>query len=64
MKTYFCVCTTVYDSGRIIAAVVDSKEAENKPENHCTEKRDRDIYADWFDTIEEAEAFVKEAKEA
>ena len=64
MKTYYCVCTTVYNSGRVVATIVDTKEAETKPESHCTEKRDRDIYQDWFDTIEEAEKFVKEAKEA
>ena len=64
MKTYWCVVSTVYDSGRVVAAVVDSKESESKPENHCSEKRDRDIYQDWFDSYSEAEAFVKEAKKA
>ena len=64
MKIYYQVTTTVYDDGRVSCAITGTIEAESKPENHCTEKRDRDIYADWFDTIEEAEAFVKEAKGA
>ena len=64
MKAYYCVCTTVYDSGRLIVALVDSREAESIPESHCTEKLDRDIYQDWFETIEEAKEFVKQAREA
>jgi len=64
VKTYWCVCSTVYNSGRVIAAVVDNKESELKPESHCTEMHDRDIYQDWFDSYEEAEAFAKEAREA
>ena len=63
MKTYYSVTTTVYDNGRVAAAVTGSVEAGSRPVNHCTEKRDRDIYCDWFDTIEEAQALVKQAKE-
>ena len=64
MKTYYCVITTVCDSGRIIAAVVDHKEADGKPPSHCTENRDCDIYQDWFGSYEEAQAFADEAKSA
>lgn len=64
MKTYYCVTTAFYDSGRVVAGITDSREAESKPESRYSELRDRDVYEDWFECFEEAEQFVKEAKEA
>ena len=64
MKTFYSVTTTVYDSGRVVVAVTDSVQAETIPENRCSEKSDRDIYTDWFESMDAAQAFVKEAKEA
>jgi hypothetical protein len=64
MKTYYCVTSAIYDSGRIVVAITDSKEAETKPEDTRTAKNDRDIYEDWFDSIEEAKEFVEESKNA
>jgi len=62
MRPHYSVTTTVYDDGRVSAALLVCMEADTKPENRCAEKRDRDIYTDWFDTKEEAKEFVKEAR--
>jgi hypothetical protein len=64
MKTFYCVTSSFYDSGRVVAAITDTVEAYTKPENHHTEKRDRDIYTDWFGSLGEAQQFVKGAKKA
>ena len=64
MKTFFCVVSTVHDNGLVTATIVDSVEADEKPENHCTEKLDRDIYQDWFDSWEQAMQFVEDARRA
>ncbi len=63
MKTYWCVTVTIFDNGRVTAAITASKDADYKPESHFTGTSRRDIYTDWFDRYEDAEAFVKEAKE-
>ena len=39
-------------------------EAVEKPENRSTSTRRKDIYTDWFDSREEAEKFIEEAKRA
>ena len=64
MKTYYCVTSAYYDSGRVVAGITDSAEADAKPDSRCTEARDRDIWSDWFETIEEAKQYVKETKGA
>jgi hypothetical protein len=64
MQTLYAVTTTVYNSGRVVAAITDTVEAESRPENRCTEKRDRDIYTDYFDSKAKAQQFVKDTKEA
>lgn len=63
MKTFWCVMTVFYDSGRVTAGIVDMVEAARKPKNSYVEKANRDIYTDWFSDIDEAERFVKEAYE-
>jgi len=37
---------------------------ERLSSNRYDEKRDRDIYTDWFDTYEGAEEFVQDARRA
>lgn len=64
MKTYYCVTTTVYDDGKIIAAITSVVEAACKPENSSNSLKRRDVYNDWFDNPEEAKEWIKEAKEA
>lgn len=64
MKVFWCVMTAVYDSGRVTAGVTSVVEAVRKPENDFKSMARKDIYHDWFETREEAEAFVKEAEMA
>lgn len=64
MKTYWCVTTSVDDRGRVVANITNTIEAVSKPENSSTSTKRRDIYNDWFESEEEAQAFVDEAKRA
>ena len=64
MQTFYNVMTTVDDKGRVTAAIVGTVEAKIRPESSFTNKSRRDVYNDWFDTLEEAQEFVEEAKTA
>lgn len=64
LKTYWCVTTSVDDRGRVVAAITDTVEAVSKPENTSISTRRKDIYNDWFESPEEAQAFADEAKRA
>ena len=61
--TYWAVTTAFYDNGRVTANIVTSIEADQKPQAGYRETRKCDIYTDWFDTREGAEAFVAECRE-
>ena len=62
MKTYWCVTTSVDNRGRVVANITNTIEAFCKPENSSASTSRRDIYNDWFESEEEAWAFVEEAK--
>lgn len=64
MKTYWCVTTSVDDRGRVVANITNTVEAVRKPENSSKSTARKDIYNDWFESHEEAERFVEEAKSA
>lgn len=64
MKTYYCVTTAFYDDGRVTAAITDEVQAIAKPESTNKTTSTKDIYCDWFESKEDATAFIKEAKEA
>lgn len=64
MKSYFCVTTSVYDSGKVIAAITNTIQAVCKPENSFKSLNKKDVYNDWFDSQEEAQEFVEEARQA
>ena len=64
MKTYWCVTTSVDNRGRVVANITNTVEAVCKPENSSTSTSRRDIYNDWFESEEEAQAFVNQAKRA
>lgn len=64
MKIFWCVTTLVDDQGTVRAAITNFVEAANKPENSSKSTSRKDIYHDWFESHEEAEEFVKEAKKA
>ncbi len=63
-KPYWCVTTSIDDRGRVVANITGKINAACKPENAFTRTSRRDIYRDWFGSYEEAEEFVREAKEA
>ena len=62
MKTYFCVISSYYDDGRVIANMIDSKEADAKPASDYKAGRHCDSYFDWFDSEAEAVAFAKQCR--
>lgn len=64
MKTYYCVTTSVNDSGKVLAAITSVVQAVCKPENSFQNLKRRDVYHDWFDDPEEAKKFVEEVKTA
>lgn len=64
MATYWCVTSVFFDSGRTIAKITGTVNADTKPNNTYTELRDRDVYTDWFGDIKEANKHVEEAKRA
>lgn len=63
-KKYWCVTTSVSNKGRVVANITNVIEAAQKPENSFTSTSRRDVYNDWFESQEEAEKFVEEAKNA
>lgn len=64
MKTYWCVTTSIDNMGKVISAITNKFEAVCKPESTLKSTSKKDIYNDWFDSLEEAEKFVEEAKRA
>ena len=64
MKTWFCVISSYYDDGRVIANLIDSKEADEKPASGCKVGRRCDNYFDWFDSEAEAVAFAEQCRKA
>jgi hypothetical protein len=64
MKTYYSVTSSCDDRGNVRASITGNVEANERPMNTYKETRRKDIYVDWFDTIEEARDFVKESKTA
>ncbi len=63
MKIWYCVTSTFYDDGRASAAITDTCESQNKPDDSFNSTSRRDIYRDWFGDKEEALAFVNECKQ-
>lgn len=63
-KIWHCVVSSYYDDGRVVANIVSSEEADEKPENSSKALRDKDVYIEWFDDYEKAEAFVEAARRA
>lgn len=59
---FYCVTTTFDDRGRVTANITETRECDTKPPEAFRITTRRDIYCDWFDTLEEAMAFVDEAR--
>ena len=64
MKKYFCVCSAYYDDGRIVANIVDTKAATEKPKSSVHAGRRCDVYIDWFKSEEAASEFIKDCAKA
>jgi hypothetical protein len=62
-KTFYCVMSEFYDDGTVNAAMF-SRECREKPQNSFRSVPKMDAYNDWFDTPEEARAFLAEARTA
>ena len=56
MQEYYCVVTTIDDEFGGSANIVDRVMAERKPENTFVSTRHKDIYVDWYESFEEADA--------
>ena len=48
----------------MVANITNVIEAAQKPENSFNSTSRRDVYNDWFESQEEAEKFIEEAKNA
>lgn len=64
IKTFWCVTTKIFDSGRVIAAITRKIEADSIPLDTFKSTSRYDIWNDWFDNREDAEKRVEEAKHA
>ena len=64
LKMFWCVTTSFDDRGRVVSSITRTVEAAVKPENRYTSTSRKDIYTDWFDSLEAAQAWVEEAKQA
>ena len=62
MKKFYAVCTSVYDSGRITCNLVDVIQAEEMPEQRFKSTRSCDVYVNYFDCLEAAQAFIEETR--
>lgn len=62
MKTWYCVVSTFDNSGRVTAAITDTRRAESQPESSYTSTTKKDIYTDWFGSLKEAQRHVEGAK--
>ena len=62
MKTWYCVTSSFDNKGRVTAAITATKEAEECPESGYTSTSRKDIYTDWFGSIEEAEEWVEQSR--
>ena len=64
VKRFWCVTTSFDDWGRVISHITGSVDAAVKPANESKSTARRDIYTDWFDSREEAEQWVEDARRA
>lgn len=62
MKKYYAVCNSYYNNGKVVANLVDTIEAEEKPEDTYKETKRCDVYVNWFESYEEAIKFINECK--
>ena len=59
---FYCVTSSFDDKGHTNAMITDCIESDQKPENTFKSTARKDIYSDWFDSIEEAKDHVISVK--
>ena len=64
MKTYYSVITKVHDDGSVECKRDDEKAFREKPDNLSISMSCYDLYQDWFETAEDADAFIAQARTA
>ena len=62
MKTFWAVTSAYYDDGRVTANIVGTREADTRPAAGYMEMARCDLYTDWFDSEDKAQAFVDECR--
>lgn len=62
MKTWYVVCSSFYDNGRVVSNIVDTVSSDEKHEQGFKSTRRCDIYIDYFDSLEEAREFVESSR--
>lgn len=56
---YYCVYYWFDNKGKKGAELFAEEEFKNKPKNHYKSLKHKDIFYDWFETLEEAKEFIK-----
>lgn len=60
MNTYYPVLTRVFDDMSAEVKILEPVQSYERPENSVVSMKTADVYTDYFDTREEAEAFMAE----
>ncbi|MCH1940496.1 hypothetical protein [Holdemania massiliensis] len=61
MKKYYGVITTFDDYGKVTANLIDVRECVKKSENEFKSTEKKDIYIDWFETLQRANQFIEQS---
>lgn len=64
LKTFWCVTSYFGNNGNIVSNITDVIKTALKPENKFMETKTKDIYVEWFESEEEANHHVRDARNA
>ena len=64
MATYFCVTSAWYDDGHGTADITDVVDADEKPQDSFKSTMRKDIYLDWYESYEDAQAVIEAVRKA
>ena len=59
MKTFWAVTSAYHDDGRVTANIVGTREADTRPAAGYMEMARCDLYTDWFEGRDRAEAYAR-----
>ncbi len=63
MKTYYCVKSLFFNDGKV-KAICYPVEGTEKPKDEYHSTARSDVYCDYFDTYDEAQAYLKDCQRA